>query len=174
MIVTTWNVRAGGGRRIAAIADVILKVGPDLIVFTEYRTAPGKRLLELLAAEAYNVQASPPEGSQNAVCLLSKSTIEPLAHQRVPQSRHRWVAARLPESDLNVLGVHVPNQSEKWNKNEFWECLEAFAAEFLTGRRIILGDLNTALDIDGQGEKSFTPQTFEGYMMRAGWMLGAK
>ncbi len=53
--------------------------------------------------------------------------------------------------DVAVLGVHVPNVSEIWNKREFLECIDAFVQDNLGRKAIVIGDLNTCRDEDCQG-----------------------
>ncbi len=169
MRVATWNIRAGGGRRTERIADVILEERPDLLILTEFRPAPGRALLELLKPMSYGVAAGVPTGVQNCVCVLSRFPIEPLPVETSPKSLHRWVPVLVPALDLVVLGVHVPNQTEIWNKREFWNCVEAFAIETAGQRSLIVGDLNTALDEDCEGppirEAVYLKRLFD-----AGWV----
>lgn len=150
--IATWNIRAGGGRRTEQIARVILEEHPDVFVLTEFRPVPGKVLLALLEELSYHVVAGVPSGVQNCVCVLSRHPIEPLAVKKTPKSHHRWVPVLIPKLNLTMLGVHVPNQSEIWNKREFWDCVEAYAKETFEVRSIIIGDLNTALDEDCEGD----------------------
>jgi exodeoxyribonuclease-3 len=153
MRVATWNIRAGGGKRTEQIARVIHEEAPDLLVLTEFRATPGLRLLERLQSLSYHVLAGVPTGIQNCVCILSRWPVEEFDVSKCPASRHRWLAVNVPALDLVVLGVHVPNQTEIWNKREFLDCIEALATEKAGGRAIIIGDLNTALDEDCEGEK---------------------
>lgn len=150
--IATWNIRAGGGKHTEQIAHVIDEERPDVLVLTEYRPIPGAALLSLLEGHAYHFIAGIPTGVQNCACVLSRYPLEPLAVKSIPKSHHRYVPVYIPALDLTVLGVHVPNQSEIWNKREFWDCIEDFAAESADRRSVILGDLNTALDEDCEGD----------------------
>lgn len=168
MRIATWNIRAGGGQRIEQIARVILEEHPDVLVLTEFRPVPGKVLLALLEELSYHVVAGVASGVQNCVCVLSRHPIEPLAVKKTPKSHHRWVPVLIPEMDVTLLGVHVPNQSEVWNKREFWDCVEAFAEETVEVRSIIIGDLNTALDEDCEGSPIREAVYFK-RLLNAGW-----
>ena len=169
MRIATWNIRAGGGKRTERIAAVISDVRPDVLVLTEFRPVPGKVLLALLEELSYHVVAGVPSGVQNCVCVLSRHPIEPLAVKNTPKSHHRWVPVLIPEMDVTLLGVHVPNQSEMWNKREFWDCVEAFAEETVEGRSVIIGDLNTALDEDCEGAPIREAVYFK-RLLEAGWV----
>lgn len=152
MRVTTWNIRAGGGKRIERIAQVLSEANADVIVLTEYRPKPGQRLLKLLEEFSYHVESGVPVGHQNCVCILSRYPMVPVKVALLPTSHHRWVSVHIPFLDLLVLGAHVPNQTEIWNKREFWGCVGSFAGEACLRRAMIVGDLNTALDEDCEGD----------------------
>lgn len=157
MRLATWNVRAGGGRRIDQIVQRVLDVRPDVLVLTEIRPRTGYRLIEQLVAAGYHasVGAAGDLGGQhvlNHTGVFSLHLLEPCVVTPVPQSVHRWVPVRIPALNLTVLGVHVPNQSERWNKVDFWTIVEAFARAHTSGRAVIIGDLNTALDEDCEGD----------------------
>lgn len=148
---------------------MILEESPDVLVLTEYRPAPGRKLLALLESLSYHVCAGIPEGPQNCVCVLSRRSVTPCEVQMSPKSIHRWVAVDIPAYDLVILGVHVPNQTEIWNKREFWDCVESFAVSMVAKRAIIIGDLNTALDEDCQGDPIREAVYFK-RLLAAGWV----
>jgi len=167
--IATWNIRAGGGKRTEQIAHVILEECPDVLVLTEFRPVPGRVLLELLQPLSYHVAAGVPTGIQNCVCVLSRQPMKELVVEMPPKSLHRWVSVVIPAADLIVLGAHVPNQSEIWNKVDFWNAVEAFAAETAAQRSLILGDLNTALDEDCQGDP-IREAVYMKRLLEAGWV----
>ncbi len=169
MRLLTWNIRAGGGKRTEQIASVILYECPDVLVLTEYRAVPGRALLDLLQSLSYNVAAGVPTGAQNCVCVLSRHPIEEHSVKSSPKSVHRWVPVTIPSLNLTLLAVHVPNQTEVWNKREFWECVEAFAADTVGKRSVIIGDLNTALDEDCEGDPIREAVYFK-RLLDAGWV----
>lgn len=106
---------------------------------------------------------------RNCVCVLSRMPIESLTVESVPQSLHRWSLLTVPYYDLTILGAHVPNQSEIWNKVDFWECVESLAMSSLHKRTVILGDLNTALDEDCEGDP-IREAVFMKRLLAAGWV----
>lgn len=169
MRLATWNIRAGGGKRKEQIARVILEEAPDVLVLTEYRPTPGKMLLGMLAPLQYHVAEGTAEGPRNSVCVVSRYALEVETVGCPPQSLHRWMAVTVPELEITVLGAHVPNQTEIWNKRDFWDCLEQFAAQIVSGNAAILGDLNTALDEDHQGEPIREAEYLK-RLFEAGWV----
>ena len=49
MKLLTWNIRHGGGTRLARIAEELAAHDADVIALTEYRAGPGKELCAELA-----------------------------------------------------------------------------------------------------------------------------
>lgn len=154
---------------MARIAQVIHDEAPDLVVLTEFRHAPGQTLLELLAPLNYQMIAGQIEGPHNCVCVLSRYPMDAFAIEVLPTSLHRWVLVHIPSLDLSILGVHVPNQTEIWNKREFWNCVQGFADSHVGQRAMIIGDLNTALDEDHQGEPIRESSYFV-HLLKTGWI----
>lgn len=169
MRLVTWNIRAGGGKRTAGIADILVKEKADIVVLTEYRPAPGIALLEALGSLSYEVCAGRSVGSQNSVCVLSRYPLEPLDADPFPKNVHRWLPVHVAALDLSILAIHVPNQNEVWNKQEFWDCIEFFAKANESRRTLIVGDLNTALDEDCEGDPIRAAVHFQN-LLDAGWV----
>ncbi len=153
MRITTWNLRAGGGKRIDAIAHALLEENADVLALTEFRLRSSQRLLDLLHAAGFVALSTQPPGAHNGVCVLAQSPLEPLALHPLPKAVHRWLPVHLIRHGLNVLAVHVPNRGEVWDKANMWARIEDFAARNAAERSLIVGDLNTALDEDCQGAK---------------------
>lgn len=169
--IATWNIRAGGGKRTGQIAKALCEVGADLLVLTEYRQVSGLNLLRLLDPLSYvcepNLEGS--GTSLNRVCLLSRHPTRVLTPPCAPTSNHRWASVTVPAIGLTVLGVHVPNQTEVWNKREFWKCVESFAEAHIGTKTVIIGDLNTALDEDCQGDP-IREAVYMKRLLKAGWV----
>jgi len=151
--VSTWNIRSGGGKRIGAIADCLLNEGSDLCLLTEFRSKPGESLKSSLSLQYPHIIDTSPEPGHNGVLAYSSSPIMPLRcpAKESPASAHRWLPLHLVEQDIRVLGVHVPNPGERWNRMEFWDSLVAFATRNAKTRALIVGDLNTGLADDSEG-----------------------
>ena len=63
MRIVSWNIRAGGGRRLRDIADQLERWQPDVVALSEFRgTAPSQELKALLYAQGliYQVDISDP------------------------------------------------------------------------------------------------------------------
>lgn len=151
MRIATWNIRSGGGKRLVGIADRILEEDADLTVLTEYRAKPGQRLQHLLGPGTHAWVTSPPPNA-NGVLAISRTPIESAACPvAAPIHAHRWLRCRLPDQDLEVLAVHIPNMGELWGKAEYWDRVLEFAESCLDRRAVIVGDFNTGLPADTQG-----------------------
>jgi exodeoxyribonuclease-3 len=150
------------------IASILLELNADILVLTEFRQPSGKLLLEWLQPLGYHCLDAVETPRQNGGCLLSRWPLELFASDPCPMHAHRWIEARVPSQDLSVLALHVPNEGERWNKAEFWHCLERYAERNLNHRALIMGDFNTALDADAQGQKIKTAANLQG-LLDQGW-----
>lgn len=138
-------------------------------MLTEYRTKPGAALRARLGSHHLAETETPL--NQNGLLAYCKT---PLAHSETPRrstpkSSHRWLSVHWPEVDILVLGVHIPNQSERWNKDEFWKRVGAFAKRHKRARAIILGDFNTGLDADTENERFLHSPQFQA-LLDLGWI----
>jgi exodeoxyribonuclease-3 len=167
--ISTWNIRGGGGQRLSAIADRLRADDADFGVITEYRTRPGALLKEHLTDRHFE-ETNPPL-NQNGILAYSKSPLSfSKTHGRsMPISGHRWLTVRLAEPDILALGIHIPNQNEKWNKDDFWKRVCAFAQKQRHSRAMILGDFNTGLDADTENEKFLHSAQFQ-RLLNLGWV----
>lgn len=169
MRITTWNIRGGGGKRLSAITDRLRAESPDFCLLTEYRTKPGE-LLRTQLADHHLAESAPPL-NQNGLLAYSKNPLSPLASSRRtrPISSHRWLSVQMVTADIQALGVHIPNQSERWNKDDFWKHVCAFAKRNRHQRAIILGDFNTGLDADTENELFAHSPQFQN-LLDMGWI----
>ena len=169
--LATWNIQSGGGKRIPQIADRLRTLAPDCLLISEYRSVPGIKLREALAVdETIVLQDSLPPPKQNGLLFSSPHRFQVLTDQgATPKSSHRWLPAIFPTLGLQVLGVHVPNQGEHWDKDDFWQHLLLFAAEHSGSRVAILGDFNTGLSEDTEGTPFYLEHCFQ-MLLDLGWV----
>lgn len=169
MRLATWNIRAGGGKRLAAIADSILDANLDVIVLTEFRLKPGQELLERLAQQGFSATYEEIEGNHNCTCIFSKIPLESGTAYRRAKGKHRWTEVGCPQTGLTILGVHMPNPGEEWSRPQFWDQLEHFAKKKAKFPSVILGDLNAALGEDCQPSVESTKSHIL-RLTKLGWM----
>lgn len=128
------------------IALTLLDIDADVIVLSEFRTSMGGQLRGLLADHGWRSQVctDPPRGV-NGMLIAARTPLEPLPPDPdVPESlRQRWVDARLPEWDLLVSGVHVPEVGRVTAHAAAWQFLLAMGRRRLDQDWVLIGDLNT-------------------------------
>lgn len=141
MRILTWNIRAGGGTRLPAIAERIGAHGADVLVLTEYRSGEaGKRLRGVLSDLGY-VWLSPvePPGIRNGVLIASRLRPTRVAHVcETVDEPWRMLTAVL--GGIRVFGIYMPNLKVKI---PYWEALIDAARPFAGRRALAIGDFNT-------------------------------
>ncbi len=141
MRLLAWNIRQGGGARLAAIAEALARHEADILIISEYRGGDSAdRLRTALAASGYRHQTglAPPPG-KNGVLIAA----------RRPFREHGAVGALLPEpyrmvrvevAGLALCGIYMPNLLAKV---PYWEALIAALAAEPDGAMLAIGDFNT-------------------------------
>jgi exonuclease III len=113
-----WNIRQGGGSRLAAIAAAIAQHEADVLVISEYRGGDSALRLRTSARQPFD------DGG-------------PVA-EAVPDPC-RMVRAYF--GALRIYGIYMPNLLKKV---PYWEALiAALAAESLQAEALAIGDFNT-------------------------------
>src|SRR5271166_4438686 len=74
MLLLAWNIRQGGGSRLARIADALARQDADVLVLSEYHGGEAaKRLLTALDALGYrHVTKLAPPPNRNGVLIASR------------------------------------------------------------------------------------------------------
>lgn len=152
-----WNIRHGGGRgSFPGIIASVRRHDPDMAIFIEFRP---ERVIELSLALASNgypyILNSQPPMNTNGIMVASKRPIEmPPRDYPDPIIPHRWMEVRPATSDLRILAVHVPTASDLGNKMRFWDQIIDYAKRMIEDeqRAVIIGDLNTGLEMDAEGK----------------------
>jgi len=155
--------------RLAQISERLRAENADFCLLTEYRTKPGASLRQEFSD--YHLAETTPPLNQNGILALAKTPLQSheIHRRSQPRSSHRWLALHMPDIDLLALGVHIPNQNERWNKDEFWKKVGSFAKKHRRDRAIILGDLNTGLDADTENERFLHSPQFQN-LLDLGWV----
>jgi exodeoxyribonuclease III len=147
MRMVAWNVRAGGGRRVAGILAQIGAWSPDIVALSEFRgTAASAGIASALAARglAYSLQTTDPGSpARNALLLSSRWPLRQVRLRNAPTDRLRWLCAQVDGGPtLTVAAVHFPNEvtGRKW---PFMECVATVAERWRRGPAVIIGDTNS-------------------------------
>jgi endonuclease/exonuclease/phosphatase family metal-dependent hydrolase len=137
----SYNIRFGGLRREAQLAEAIKSVSPDLVVFQE-ATSPA--VIEKLANETQ----MPAWGAlkNHSIGFMSRVEIAHHAWHYPAQARHSFLEIVPAGTDARIFGLHLSARFSKWDERkrarEIRGLLEALAAH-QKGVHLLVGDFNT-------------------------------
>ena len=148
MKMMTWNIKTGGGTRLAAILAVLQRERPDVLALQELRDFgrhDGRRMREVAEAVGMTAHLAPSAFGQ-PVAVLARPPLE-LTRTRVVRWRLHHAAAvavvSTREGPLTVVSTHLnPFSPYRRMREARW-----LAARYASRRRLVVlaGDLN-ALD----------------------------
>ena len=154
MRVVSWNIRAGGGRRVPAIADQIARWMPDIVALSEFRaTPPSADLARALSRHGLAHQLSTASRGLPGLNALLIASRWPLARVRLRSApaaeSGRWLLARVASPYAITLGaMHVPNRVTG-RKLPFLDAVLGVAHGWRRGPALLVGDTNSGLiDLD--------------------------
>src|SRR5262245_50108738 len=167
MRVVFWNIRAGGGRRVDAIARQLAAWKPDLVGLCEFRcTPPSAAPAALLAANGLAHQCAtaiapgrPPSRSvDNCLLLASRWPLRRIRLRPEPREPGRWLVALIDgPSPLTVGAMHVPNRVTG-RKNFFFADVLRMLRGWRRGPTLLLGDTNSGLPEVDEESPAFGPR----------------
>ena len=141
MRILTWNIRAGGGSRLARIAEAIAAHEADVLVLTEYRSGDAGQRLRAVLRDLGFVWLSPvePPGIRNGVLIATRKKPRSVAHvtEHVPEP---WRMLAVTIDRVRLFGIYMPNLRAKI---PYWEALIEASTPHAGGRALALGDFNT-------------------------------
>ena len=147
MRVVFWNIRAGGGVRVAAIARQIGAWEADAAALAEFRgTPPSGQLARDLARLGLRYQwptADPARPGVNGLLLASRWPLRRLRLPGAPAEPCRWLLARVLAPEPLSLGVmHVPNRVGG-RKYPYLDAVLATARRRWATPALLVGDTNS-------------------------------
>jgi len=152
--IISWNIRAGGGSRIRAIADQISRWGADVVALSEFRgTPPSADLARALADRGLTHQlctASVHLPRVNALLVASRWPVARVRLRSAPiADPGRWLLAEVAGPVPISLGaMHVPNRVTG-RKFHFLDAVLGVAHTWRRGPALLVGDTNSGLiDLD--------------------------
>ena len=115
MRILSWNIRAGGGRRIEAIEAQLQRWAPDVVTLSEYRgTPPSQWLARNLVGAGFAHQLSTASANSptvNSLLVASRWPVRRLRLRGSPRESSRWLLLEVLTTSPFTLGVmHVPNR----------------------------------------------------------------
>ena len=139
--LVTWNIRAGGGTRLAKIAAALAVHQADVLILTEYRSGEaGQRLRAVLRDQGY-AWLSPvePPGIRNGVLIATRGKPGCIAHvaEHVPEP---WRMLTVTIGRVRVFGIYMPNMKAKI---PYWEALIDASRPHSGRHALAIGDFNT-------------------------------
>lgn len=147
MRIVAWNIRAGGGRRAAAIGAQLGRWEADVVALTEFRATPPSRLLaaalDTIGLHHQLTTADTRRPQTNALLVAARWPVRRVRLRARPADRRRWLVADVAAPRPVVVGVmHVPNRASG-RKYPFLEAVLACARRW--GRRpaLLVGDTNS-------------------------------
>jgi exonuclease III len=154
MRIVAWNIRAGGGRRVAGIAGQIARWAPDVVALSEFRaTPPSAELAGALAGQGLLHQLSTASARLphvNSLLVASRWPIARVRHRGAPVvDSGRWLLVRVASPSPMTLGaMHVPNRVTG-RKLPFLDAVLGLAHTWRRGPALLVGDTNSGLiDLD--------------------------
>ncbi|MBS0192294.1 MAG: endonuclease/exonuclease/phosphatase family protein [Phycisphaerales bacterium] len=153
-----WNILHGGGaRRMPEIGLALVELQPDFILLSEYRTSIGGQLRGILADHGLVHQAStnPPKG-KNGLLAACRSPFKVVSTPPRHDSPTRWLDMHLPEEDLFLTGVHIPDDSKPTARASFWLAMVELARVRAQGNHVFFGDFNTGRHYEDEPGATFT------------------
>jgi exodeoxyribonuclease III len=136
-----WNIRQGGGTRLLAICEAILRHDADVLVISEYRGGDAAlRLNEALERLGYTHRTAlrPPPGKTGVmVAARRRFRAHAVLDETLPEP-YRLVHVEIGR--LSLCGVYMPNLLAKV---PYWEAVVASLATRIDGHALAIGDFNT-------------------------------
>jgi exonuclease III len=147
MRVVAWNIRAGGGERVGAIARQLVRWAPDVVVLSEFRaTPPSLALAAALAERGLSHQlttADPRQHAMNALLVAARWPLRRVRLRPAPLEPGRWLLATLDAPLPLTLGaMHVPNRVSG-RKYPFLDAVLTCAQRWRRGPALLIGDTNS-------------------------------
>ncbi|MEM7018922.1 MAG: endonuclease/exonuclease/phosphatase family protein [Pseudomonadota bacterium] len=172
--VVAWNIRAGGGTRAVKISRSILKLNPDVVILSEYRsTQPSQNIAQVLAQHDYLHQStttSEVAPTRNALLIAARSPFIQLALDYAPDEPGRWNILRLSNPDLLIAGMHIPNQ-HTGRKPQYHEAVLTTMRHWRDIPAIFAGDTNSGRKGEDEETAVFNNRTTAWFdqIEAAGW-----
>ena len=160
--VIAWNIRSGGGTRVASIAAQLRRWRPDLVALSEFRgTPPSQELSSGLARQGLVHQRATTlwaEPRRNALLLASRWPLRRRMEKRQPSEQTRWALVRVAAPVPFWLGaMHVPN-AQTGRKAPFHAAVLDLAEGWRRGPGLLVGDTNSGLPGIDEESPAFTAQ----------------
>ena len=145
--IVSWNIRAGGGRRIQEIDRQLSCWNADVVVLSEFRGTPASDWLgkELGKKElSYQLSTVDPQfPARNRLLIASRWPLQNIESSLAPTEPGRWIMAHIQAPLAFKIGaMHIPNYVTG-RKYQFHDAVLSLATQWLNEPAILIGDTNT-------------------------------
>ena len=152
MIITTWNIRHGGGTRLNELNKVFENYVSDVLIITEFRNNKNKKLIEdCLMKLGYNYFAySDSLPKINTVMIASRKYAEVEYFNALNENKQRII--KVTYEDVLIYGCYFPQQNLKIPVFEFLinELIKHKGKDL-----VLMGDFNTGKHFIDENKASF-------------------
>ena len=141
MRLLAWNIRQGGGSRLAGIMAALARHDADVLVLSEYRGGDSAvRLRAALTALGYRkvTELAPPPQRTGVLIAARRRFLEHGALSVEVDEPYRLVDVDL--GAVRLTGVYMPNLLRKV---PYWQALVGALAARADGDALAIGDFNT-------------------------------
>lgn len=176
MRIVFWNIRAGGGTRVAVIARQLESWAPDVVGLCEFRaTPPSLALASRLAAlglvhQSTTLRCRPP--SVNCLLIASRWPVSRIRLRTEPAEPGRWLLGLVDAPrPLTVGAMHVPNRVSG-RKDAFYAGVLAMLGRWRRGPAVVVGDTNSGHPEIDEETRVFGPReaSWLDALDRLGWV----
>lgn len=152
MIITTWNIRHGGGTRTKELNKVFKNYASDIFIITEFRNNQNKKLIEQYLREiGYKYFAySESYPKTNTVMIASRKSIQIEHFEELKENKQRIVKVKCNE--LLIYGCYFPQQNLK---KPVFDFLISELKKYKGKDIVMMGDFNTGKHYIDENKSSF-------------------
>jgi len=167
--ILSLNIRQGGGKRIAQLAQWLLSKSPTVVVLPEWRNnAAGRQLIEVLKDGGFTTYAVMREEAKRNSLLVA--AIDFIKSEDITPFNAPAGDLHLMETagGVRIVGCYFP---QSYAKAPFFHQCVQIASTNRDVPLVIIGDLNTGrndLDIEGRGTRFHCADLFTALSEDAG------
>jgi exodeoxyribonuclease-3 len=157
-----FNIRQGGANRTNKILKYLLMNSFELIVLTEFiNNSHGKKIINVLENEGYFTQFSNHFGGYGSFIACKEDF-------KTENISDRWVEVFIPNYDLRVLAVYVPDKMGL-EKNIFWQNILEFCKDYIQENILLMGDFNSCTKEDSENHTDYNAKDLK-FLEELGWI----
>jgi exonuclease III len=163
----SFNIRHGGGKRIAQIQDVIAGHSPDILILPEFRNNPAGAALRTWLREFGHVHQAAGETelpAHNSVLVSSRRPFARIEFPELGAEARRCVAVRV--GTLTVFGFYFAVMEAK---RPLFEFIQRLAKTWLKRDTVLMGDFNTGCRYWDEGRMDLSLVDQFGAVLGCGW-----